>query len=58
MYDEINHYDGKLFKARIDGKWGLMDLNGIPVTIKKRGLKKITDVMSNAEKIKLVFDCP
>ena len=41
----------------IGDKVGFIDLKGKPLTIKKRGLKKLTENMNNVEKMKLVFNC-
>ncbi len=58
LFDELNYfYDMKLLEAKIGNKWGFIDLQGNPLTIKKCGLKKLTDSMTNLEKMKLVFDC-
>ena len=58
LYDELSYsYGMKLLETKIGDKWGFIDFKGKPLTIKKRGLKKLTDSMSNLEKMKLVFDC-
>lgn len=58
LFDELNYsYGMKLLEAKIDNKLGFIDLQGNPLTIKKCGLKKLTDSMTNLEKMKLVFNC-
>ena len=58
LFDELTYsYCMKLLEVKIGDKYGFIDLKGNPLTIKKRGLKKLTDSMNNVEKMKLIFDC-
>ena len=55
--DDLRSIGRGRFIIKIGNKWGIIDLKGKPLTIKKRGLKKLTDSMNNVEKMKLVFNC-
>lgn len=58
LFDELDYsYGNDLLEAKIGDKWGIIDLKGNPLTIKRPGLKKFADNMSNVEQMKLIFDC-